>query len=85
MSRLLCEICGEKTSVADTRLKDGNIRRRYVCLNGHRFGTIEIRVPEGMPKESALHAFERQAAQKHVDEIRKKLLVAIDNITGELK
>jgi hypothetical protein len=38
---MTCPTCQTKTQVIDSRSRDGEVYRRRVCRNGHRFSTLE--------------------------------------------
>lgn len=42
MSHYSCPICSGSTSVIETRLSKGRLRRRRRCPANHRFSTIEL-------------------------------------------
>lgn len=42
MSLRTCPKCGSLGRTIDSRQKDDHVTRRYACVNGHRYSTIEL-------------------------------------------
>lgn len=48
-----CPECEIKSEVLETRSNSSGMRRRYVCMNGHRFSTQEAPINPSTPQQPA--------------------------------
>lgn len=72
-----CPECGSTTKIKDSRRAENCLRRRrYQCLNGHRYTTIEVLVPEG---RGGVDQF--KASIK--DEVRREVRSELRHVLGE--
>lgn len=77
MGRFACPECSGPTSVIETRLSNIRLKRRRVCLNGHRFTTLEIPVDCQRKLKELVSWFEKQGLHSEFVDYAK---TQIDNI-----
>lgn len=46
MANKACPLCRKKTKCLDSRPCEDFVRRRYECVGGHRYTTVEVLVGE---------------------------------------
>lgn len=53
-----CPKCNRKAVVVDSRKKGAARRRRFECMSGHRFNSVEVPLLEDENMASVMNAFE---------------------------
>ncbi len=73
-----CPECGHETYIKDSRVAQNCLRRRrYQCVNGHRYTTMEVRVADG---RGGVDGYKAQMQIEGLSALRVKVNSMLDRL-----